>query len=331
MIRVAIIGTGGIAAAHAAGFEQVQDKAQVVALCDTDRRRAENFKSRFPNAEVFIDWREMLRSVELDAVDICLPHHLHRDCIVDAAQAGKHILCEKPLCLNWQQANDIRQAVEQNRVTLMCAHNQLFDPAVQRARALVEEGWLGALWVVRTVDCFVLRRMTLAEWGWRGKRETMGGGCLIDTGYHPSYLMLYLSNSEPAAVCAMLSHHSANPLEGEDTAEVLIQFKNGVRGTILTSWAYEVPTGHWQFHFIGERGQLYGRGNILYLKPVGWSEAARLELPARNAFVEEIRHFVDCLLTGSRPIHTHEEGIAVLRIILGAYESATQNKIVTFS
>ena len=80
----------------------------------------------------------MLAEADIDAVDICLPHHLHKDAIVAAARAGKHILCEKPLCLTPEEAAEVDAAVAEAGVTLMCAHNQLFLPAVAKAKELID-------------------------------------------------------------------------------------------------------------------------------------------------------------------------------------------------
>ena len=87
-------------------------------------------------------------------MDICLPHHLHAEAIVIAAQAGKHILCEKPLCLTVLQADEVREAVSAAGVTLMCAHNQLYLPAVAKAKQLLDDGVLGTVYEVRITDSF---------------------------------------------------------------------------------------------------------------------------------------------------------------------------------
>ena len=122
-IRVGLIGCGGIVTAHLRGWKAVEGRAQVVATADVDRARAEQRAAEVGGAKVFTDYREMLTYADLDAVDISLPHHLLRDAIVAAAEAGKHIIAEKPLCLTWQEAEEIIRAVESNRVTMMCAHN----------------------------------------------------------------------------------------------------------------------------------------------------------------------------------------------------------------
>jgi predicted dehydrogenase len=144
-IKVGLIGGGGIVDAHIRGYRAYADVIEVTAVADvideTARRRAAEL-----GAAVYTDFRQMILETDLDAVDICLPHHLHADAIVSAAQAGKHILCEKPLCLTVEQASKVQQAVSTAGVTLMCAHNQLFLPAVSTAKQLLDEGILGTVY-----------------------------------------------------------------------------------------------------------------------------------------------------------------------------------------
>ena len=108
----------------------------------------------------------MLDAADIDAVDICLPHHLHRDAIIAAAEAGTHILCEKPLCLTEEEAEQVRAAVQDAGVTLMCAHNQLFSPPVAKALELITSGMLGRVYEVRTTDSF-FNDFNPETMGWR--------------------------------------------------------------------------------------------------------------------------------------------------------------------
>ena len=115
----------------------------------------------------------MLASSLVDAVDICLPHHLHADAIVAAAEAGLHVLCEKPLCLTIDEAHAVQTAVSAAGITLMCAHNQLFLPPVAAARKLLKDGILGTVYEARTTDSFY-NDLDPNTMGWRAHRSTSG-------------------------------------------------------------------------------------------------------------------------------------------------------------
>jgi predicted dehydrogenase len=323
-LKVGLIGGGGIAGAHIKGYREHAAKIAITAVADAVEQTAKDRGAEL-GATPYTDYRQMLAHEELDAVDICLPHHLHRDAIVAAAEAGKHILCEKPLCLTAEEAADVRRAVEANGVTLMCAHNQLFMPAVAKAKELLEAGTIGTVYEVRTTDSFY-NDFDPANMGWRASTKTSGGGELIDTGYHPTYLMLHLAGGSPVEATAMLSTHRLKFMEGEDSAQVLIRFDNGVVGQLVTSWAYQPAASTERFSVVGELGALHSDGNsVTTLLRTGETET--IELEPVDTFVAEIGAFADSLLTKTRPLHTEEEGIAVLGILLAAYEGARTKTI----
>jgi len=328
-IGVGIIGGGNIAASHLRGYALAADHSEVVAIADVDSERARALAATLGDCEVFQDYRELIASPRVDAVDVCLPHHLHKDAIVAAAAAGKHILCEKPLCLTLEEAGAVSQAVAASGVTLMCAHNQLFLPTVATARQMIRDGKLGRVFAARTTDVFALN-VTPESIGWRGKRTTSGGGELIDTGYHPNYLLLHLVDSAPVRVAAMLSRHRLTFLEGEDTAHVLVEFADGTIGSIFTGWAYEPAGSTERFSVVGEDGSLWSDGRTLFFKPRGGPQTIAQEAgPSEpDTYALEVVDFVACLREKRRPLNTEVEGISVLKLILGAYASAERGQIV---
>ncbi|WP_432950778.1 Gfo/Idh/MocA family protein [Kribbella sp. CA-253562] len=323
-IKVGLIGAGGIATAHIHGYREHSDRIRVTAVADAVEQTAADRAGEL-GATPYTDYRQMLEVEELDAVDICLPHHLHRDAIVAAAEAGKHILCEKPLCLKAEEAADVKAAVAAAGVTLMCAHNQLFLPAVAKAKELLDAGTIGTVYEVRTTDSFY-NDFDPSTMGWRASAATSGGGELIDTGYHPTYLLLHLAGGTPVEATAMLSTHRLKFMEGEDSAQVLVRFDNGVVGQLVTSWAYQPAAVTERFSAVGELGALHSDGNSLTIR-LRSGEVSTVELEPVNTFVAEIGHFADSLLGKTRPLHTEEEGIAVLGILLAAYEGARSKTI----
>ena len=287
---------------------------------ETARRRAAEL-----DAATYTDFRQMILEADLDAVDICLPHYLHAEAIVAAAQAGKHILCEKPLCLTVLQADEVQQAVSTAGVTLMCAHNQLYLPAVAKAKQLLDQGILGTVYEVRTTDSFY-NDFDPQNMGWRASAATSGGGELMDTGYHPTYLMLHLAGGSPVEATALLSRHRLRFMEGEDSAQVLVRFENGVVGQLVTSWAYDPPPGTQRFSVVGELGSLRSDGRSLTVTLRG-SSSQTYDFEDVDTYAYEIGQFADCLRSGIRPLHTEKEGIDVLCLILAAYEGARSRTI----
>ncbi|MBB2901484.1 putative dehydrogenase [Kineococcus radiotolerans] len=328
VVKVGLIGGGGITRAHVKGYRAHAEKIVVTAVADVVEEAA-NTRAAELSAQPFTDYREMLRRADVDAVDICLPHHLHADAIIAAAEAGKHVLCEKPLCLTADEARRVSAAVRTNGITLMCAHNQLFFPSVAKATEILGSGLLGTVYEVRTTDSFH-NDFDPSNMGWRASAKTSGGGELIDTGYHPTYLLLHLASAQapaqPVEATAFLSTHRLKFMEGEDSAQVLVRFDNGVVGQMVTSWAYDPAPGTEKFSVVGELGSLTGtEHSVTYRLRSGEEET--FEFPETDAFVDEIGDFADCLREGRRPIHTEVEGIAVLGVLLAAYEGARTGTI----
>jgi predicted dehydrogenase len=322
VIRVGLLGGGGIADQHLRGYRAHADRIGVTAVADpaTAERRAAALGAR-----PFADFAALIAEADVDAVDVCLPHHLHRDAVVAAADAGKHVLCEKPLCLTAGEAAEVREAVAAAGITLMCAHNQLFLPAVAEAKAVLAAGTLGRVYEVRTTDSF-FNAFDSANMGWRANAATSGGGELIDTGYHPTYLLLHLAGGAPVEVTAMLATHRLTFMEGEDSAQLLVRFDNGVVGQLTTSWAYDPAPVTERFSAVGERGALHSDGTSLTVALRDGATTTRAFNPV-DQFAAEIGHFADCLAHGRRPLHTEHEGIEALGIILAAYESARERRV----
>ncbi len=318
-VKVGLIGGGGIATEHIKGYQRFADKITIAAIADANESTAAQ-RAQELGVPGYTDYRTMLDEADVDAVDICLPHHLHCAAIVSAAERGKHILCEKPLCLTAEEARIVQDVVKSSGVTLMSAHNMLFSPDVAKAKELIDEGVIGALYEIQTMDCFY-NDFDPAAMGWRGHAKTSGGGELIDSGYHPTYQLLYLAGGTPLETTAMLSNHRLDFMEGEDSAHVLLRFDNDVVGHIVTSWAYAPAPSVPHFSAVGGLGSLSSTGNSLTYRLLdGTTET--FEFEPTETIPSEIGYFADCLISGVRPLHSEKEGIEALAIILAAYEAA---------
>ncbi|PTY03524.1 dehydrogenase [Verrucomicrobia bacterium LW23] len=323
-IRLALIGSGGISSAHAAGILAHSDKVKCVALCDVSEENLEKRSAQLGGGPIakYHDWRKMLSEMgsDIDAVDICLPHHLHAPAIFDAVAAGKAVLCEKPMCINLDEADRIVAAVERAGVLYMSAHNQLFTPALQEMKRRIDAGAIGKVRWIRSQDCFIAGKGAF-EGKWRSNLKSQGGGELIDTGYHPSYRLMYLAGAEVAAVRGNMGRFE-HAIQGEDTASVQVRFTNGVMGEIFTSWAMTRPYGTHDLHVVGDLGEIFGTGNRIWQLMRGEKEPAETVLPVVDTFTAQIACFADCVRNGTQPPHGPQEGREVLRIILKAAESA---------
>jgi predicted dehydrogenase len=322
-IKLALIGSGGISHMHVAGMLAHPDKIECVALCDISEANLDARAGQLGGQpRRFHDWKKMLEVLgdQIDSVDICLPHHLHAPAILDAVAHGKNVLCEKPMCTSLEEADQIVAAVREARVLYMSAHNQLFTPAVREIKRLIDAGAVGRVRWIRSQDSFVPDPANFRG-AWRANLKHQGGGELIDTGYHPSYRLMYLAGADIAAVRGTMARF-LQPIEGEDTASVQVRFSNGVIGEILSSWAMNRPYGTHDLHVVGETGEIFGTGSTLYHLPNGFKTPSEKVLPHVETFHEQMKCFADCILKGEKPPHGPEEGREVLRLILNATTNA---------
>jgi len=343
-IRVGLIGCGGIMHPHVEGWKAVSDRAEIVALADVSPEAlAQRMAQVGREVSVYADYLGLLADPNVDAVDIALPHHLHRDAIVAAANAGKHLMTEKPLCLTLDEAADIEAAVKKAGIVMMAAHNQLFFPPVLQAKQMLLKGDLGKVYMIWSFDCSE-RRAALAldkstwrtqpklDWGWRSDPAKMGGGEYIDTGYHPTYRLLFLAGQTPAEVTAMMGSYRVG-LGEEDTANVMVKFADGSLGHVFTSWAMNAPGSRpLLFSIMGEGGQIWAEADKLYFQPIGMQTPAVTEYPGwsyARTFRAEIEHFVDAIDKGYEPLHSVVEATNTLRVILAAYNATDSGRIVT--
>ena len=207
MYRIGLIGAGWITEVHAAGWRAAADRSTVVGVADIDADSAARLASQF-DAASFTDYRQMLDETRPDAVDICVPPHLHLPIVSEAARRGIHVLCEKPIARDLDEADQIGSAIDQAGIVYVPAHDTVFYPTIRRAREYLERSDLGALSFIRSWECdtdvmpsrFGPPPRSPEHGGgetWRASRSLLGGGALIDGGFHGVYRLLYLARSPP--------------------------------------------------------------------------------------------------------------------------------------
>lgn len=326
MLNLGLIGAGGIARAHLEAVDAHPELMRLVAVADPVEASA-HAAAEARGSTVYRDYHDLLADPAVDAVDICLPHHLHAEAILAATAAGKHILCEKPLCLNEDEAQRITDAVRATGVVLMCGHNQLFQASIAKAKELIDADKVGRIFEIRTNECFS-NSFTPESAGWRADPHKSGGGDLIDSGYHPAYLMLHLVGSRPTDVAAFTAQHAFDFLAGEDTAALLVRFENGALGTLITTWAYSGPDANESFSVVGSKGTVSGDARIVRYRPASGGETTLYEPEPVHTWTAQLEHFAHAIRDHSRPIHNEADGIMVLRLILAAYESARTGRII---
>lgn len=344
--RIAIAGAGNIAQnAHLPAYLK-RDDVEIVAVCDINLARAEECAAKFGIPRAFHSAREMIRETQCDAVDICVWNRSHMEVAVLAAEAGRHILCEKPMAINLQHAQAMRDAVEKTGVTLMMAMPMRFDPAVRYVKRLSQSGKMGDLYYARAT--MVRRRGT--PLGWFTDTQKSGGGPLIDIGVHAIDCAWYLlGRPRPTRVSASTSYaigdyqtkgvsrwvaldSDVTAFDTEDSAAGVVHFENGAALFFDISWAMnrenEQTTllcgslaGAKLNHAGGEKDPL-----VIYGEAEAYLTDNRPKLDTCNPFEEEIDCFLQCLREGKKPDAGLFDGMTVMRMLMGAYESAKEGR-----
>lgn len=330
---VGVIGLG-LGKAHLAGYLK-DDRVEVVGLADLDAGLVERTAAAHDVAHAFTSYRDLL-ALGPDLVSVCLPNFLHAPVTIDVLDAGAHVLCEKPMALNAAQARDMAAAARRNGRYLMIALNNRFRTETQILKKLIEQDVLGEIYYARTGW---LRRSGIPGTGtWFTRKAQAGGGPLIDLGVHMIDLARWLmGNPRPASVAGATFNRLSGRVEGvfdvEDLAAAFIRFEGGTTLVAETSWASHVAAEGSYVKLMGTRGGAEITGNDLTVYTELHGEQVDIT-PAyaprewSDCIAAEIAHFVDCIRTRRTPMSTGEQGVEIMQILDGIYESAAGNRMV---
>ena len=338
-IQIAIVGCGWAGTRHARAYEACG--AEVRWAVDVSQERAEALRARCKDVRITTNYHDALDDLEVDAVDICLPHDLHIAVAVEAAGAGKHILCEKPMADSLEGADRMIEAAERAGVILMIAENVRFTPLFHRIRDLLQDGAIGQPALIQmTRECY-LRRSFLEERRWFLNARAAAGGIMMSGGIHDFETMRMLIG-EVESVQALRARQRFVEMEGDDTSVALVRFCDGTVGTLVESFLMKSLTtaSGPEVHTIridGDLGSLSvqdGQTIRLFseredLLPGGPLVQHDIHVPGADTFVLEIEHFLQCIKTGIEPVTSGRSQRRPLEIVLAAYRSMASGQPVT--
>lgn len=341
-VRVALIGTGGISGAHLDAYSKVNE-AEVVAVCDIVPEKAEATAKKWNVKNWFTDYRKVLELPEVEAVDICTPHAAHAPIAIDALKAGKHVLVEKPMASNLKDATKMVKTAKEMGKVLFCGIISRWSPDIQRIKSFIESGALGEIYFAEFVST---RRRGIPGWGSTFiRKETAGGGVILDLGvYLVDTLLYFLNFAKPLTCSATVSdfigkQHEAvvqggwwwNPdeFEVEDFGSAFLRFENGATAIIKVCWAAHIDTLGNSF-LLGTKGGLKLTHNFeWFFDYAGYMAKANLpQTETNNGFVQEVQFFVEAI-RNQAPLPVKPEEVLIVQAILEAiYRSAELGKEV---
>ena len=336
-VRTGLIGCGNIAKAHAAALATLPE-SDFVACCDTDEARARALAERHGVPQVFTDVRAMLGSGRVEAVCVCTPHPSHAPLVVAAAEAGVHVLCEKPITIELGEADRMIAAASRAGIRFGVIFQRRFWPAAQRLHTAVASGALGT---PTLGECAVRLWRSREYFGadpWRGKWATEGGGVLMNQAVHAIDLFQWFMSpaGPPVEVFgryATLKH--GDYIDVEDTAVATVSFASGALGTIQAATTVNPNLG-FRIAVYGDTGATAsvwehpeGREGVVDLWTVPGEEIFRAvweddeERPGFPAFhALQIQEFLQAVVEDREPAVTGAEARKSLEIIQAIYQSS---------
>lgn len=354
-LKVAIIGTGAIFRNHLEAYRAL-DNVEVVAVCDIDAALAQktaqenNIPRAFGStAELFAASQDPTDLGRVDIVSVCTPHPTHEAVVVEAAEAGVHVLCEKPLAISPEASQRMVDSCAKNGVQLGVLFQRRFWPAAQRIKALIADGTIGEP-ILGHASVLLHRDPTYySATPWRGSWATDGGGVLMTQGIHYIDLLQWFMGDVTEVYGHINAYVHHENMETEDTAVATLKFASGAIATLQASTAVSPGLGV-QIRVTGQTGasvqltefpegtegrvDVLGVGEELDTQPT-WpadlnpntslSEINGALIPFHK---KQVADFVDAIHAGTAPAVTGEEATKALRILLAVYESSETGKPV---
>jgi len=317
-----------------------------VAIAESHPGRAKEAADRYRIARSYSDYHDLLDQPDIDAVTIAVPNHLHAQVAIDALEARKHVLLEKPLATNAKDAARIVETARKVKRTLMVAQNLRFHRHTQMAKVVIDRGDLGEVYHARS---FWLRRSGIPRIGsWFTRKAQAGGGCLLDLGVHMLDLCLHLLGEfDVKSVCAQTTAKFGprdlgqmdwgrseidpkHPFDVEDHGVALLRLRSGRTVMLEISWAgHHAPEQPEQgVHLLGTGAGLGLFPARLFKPGTGGYETTHLGLAHVPHSEDRIHHFIACVIEGRKPLVVPEESLKVQRALEALYSSAATGKEV---
>lgn len=362
-VKVGLIGVGGIAKMKHMPSLQKLDFVEMVAFCDIIKERADEGAAAFgtDDAKTFSDYRDLLAMPEIEVVHVLTWNTAHCQITVDALEAGKHVLCEKPIASTSAEAERMVAAAKKSGKKFTIGYQNRFRPDVRFLKKACDAGELGEIYYGKAL---AIRRCAVPTWGVFMDKEKQGGGPLIDIGTHAVDLTLWMMNNyEVESVMGSVNYKlgkKANPANFfgpwdpatynvEDSAIGFVKFKNGATMTVEASWILNTL--------------LWGEASVILCGTEGgadMSDGQKLMSGLRlngtrhgRAFTDqpdfgaggvayfggvgdddpgfaEAKSWFDCIMNDKEPVVKPEQALVVTRILEAIYKSAASGKLITF-
>jgi predicted dehydrogenase len=358
VLKVGIIGCGGIAnGKHMPGLASVKN-AKMVAFCDLVEERAEKAAKEYgtEDAKVYTDYKELLKDENIDVIHVCTPNKSHSFITIDALEAGKHVMCEKPMAKTYAEGKAMVEAAKRTGKKLTIGYQNRFRPDSLYMHSVCERGDLGDIYLAKA---HAVRRRAVPTWGVFLNEEEQGGGPLIDIGTHALDLTLWMmDNYKPKYVVGNVykawdgrtsEANAWGPWDKEtytveDSAFGFITMENGATITLDASWALntldvkEAKTtlfgtlagADMEENTVRVNGEEFGKF-VTRKAELGAGGVAFYDGKSAKPHEIEAQQWIDAILNDTEPLVKPEQALVVTQILEAIYESGKTGKPVYFN
>lgn len=341
-LKVGIIGTGSISAMHIEGYLK-NPNVELYAFCDINEAQLKKMADKYGITRTYTDCNEMLKLEELDAVSVCTWNSAHAPCTIAALNAGKHVLCEKPMATSAAEAREMLEAAKRNNKLLMIGFVRRYGNDCRIVKDFIDKDFLGDIYYAKAT---YLRRDGNPG-GWFGDKSRSAGGPLIDLGVHVIDLTRYLmGNPKPVSIYGVtyqklfnrphikgakgytsVSSGNHDICDVEDFASAMIRYDNGAVLSIEASFSLNVKKDQGTIELFGDKAGVKLDPEVEFFTETN-DYLTNISLDASSAlsfdglFNNEIDHYVDCIINGTPCKSPAEDGVTIMTILDGVYESA---------
>ncbi len=333
---IGIVGCGNISDTHADAISAL-DSCDLVAACTRNPERLELFCDKYSIAP-YQSYDEFLSDPSLDIVSICTPSGTHLDYGKKAAEAGKHVIVEKPIEVTLKRGVKLVEACRKNKIKLAVIYQNRFIDSAVKMKKILDEGGIGEIFMASAAVKWFRDQKYYSQSGWRGTFSLDGGGAVINQSIHTIDLLQWMLG-DMESIYAYTVNSTHDSIEAEDNAVAAMQFKNGPIGVFQASTSI-VPSQERRIEINGVSGTLVLEGNALsqntgqkrientkaQSKSAGASDP--LEGLSYKDHLKQYEQIINAITTDGTPVVSGEESLKSLAVVEAIYQSAKKRKPV---
>ena len=312
-INVGVVGVGAMGENHVRVYHKMEE-ANLVAVSDVSERALKKIEKKY-GAKGYTDYCELLENPDIEVVSVCVPTTFHHAVVMEAIRHKKHILVEKPIAFTLTEAEEMIAAAKEAGIILATGHVERFNPAVQKAKELIDDGVIGDI-----VSAFAKRVGPLPP-------RIKDVGVSIDLAIHDLDIMNYLFEEEITQVYGTMNS-SFDDSEFEDHAEIMVSFDNESTGIIEVNWL--TPYKRRELELTGTAGII----SVDYIQQsieVYGKFAQDIEIKHEEPLKGELNSFLHSVVEGEEPVITGEDGLKALKMVIAANRSSKEHRPISLN